>query len=304
MSVGEIATPTIKMIKVSKYEERKLSNLVNFEYHPSVLKFWQETNVTTIMKENSLLRNKLKTLTTASEDECLSEVEGLLGELVKLCNTSNRNKYSENIKKLALNLYLIGGKKLYEILSANLPLPSLSTAKHYLYSLQDLDYRNGKLMCNELAKYINQYNLSKVVYGAEDMTKIKETLRYDSKTNEIVGLSAPLSEETGLPIADLFIFDNIERAYELVKTYDTAPYVNVFMIQPLTNKCMPFPVLLFGSNNKFTHLDVTNRWVLIKDLLSSYGIELLGKKCKRNLVLKNIFLIYFQAIPEMGTLKF
>jgi hypothetical protein len=263
------------MRKISNFEYRKISSSFSFSSNRSIIDMFEENNIKNLMKENSYLKIKLKSDNYIESSNM--EINGLLGDLVKLFHQKGKKGYHSELKQISLFFYLIGGKQLYEALSANLNFPSLSTVKRHLASLEDLDYKDGLIRVTEFAKFLNQQKYPKYIFGSEDMTKIKPVIRYDSKNNSVVGLSAPLDRESGLPVLNIFEFDNTERVFELTKTYEIAPYVNTIMLQPLLNKSVAYPIVLYGSNNKFTYIDVGNRWSYLKKILKEYEIELYGK---------------------------
>jgi len=48
------------------------------------------------------------------------------------------------------------------------------------------------------------------------------------------------------------------------------------MAQPLFDNAPPFCIAIFGTDNKFTHLDVKGRWKVINNLAADEGITVLG----------------------------
>ncbi|KAE9521238.1 hypothetical protein AGLY_018363 [Aphis glycines] len=53
-------------------------------------------------------------------------------------------------------------------------------------------------------------------------------------------------------------------------------YAYVIMAQPLSDNAPPFCIAIFGTDNKFTHLDVMARRKVINDLAADEGITVLG----------------------------
>lgn len=100
--------------------------------------------------------------------------------LRKLMNTAltNTNKkkggqrYNDTLKLFATYLFVIGGRMLYETLSANLPLPSLSTISRTLDNSGCLIIE-GDMRVTELEKFLHMRKLPFYVWLSEDATRIK-----------------------------------------------------------------------------------------------------------------------------------
>lgn len=119
-------------------------------------------------------------------------------------------------------------------------------------------------------------------WGSEDATKITRGVRYCPRTNKMVGLAGPLNKETGLPDLSEFIFETVENSFEIYQKSSKAEYMNVMMFQPLASQSMPFVLNMYGTDNRFTHQDVTKRWIYTKNALNQLGIDLFGKKYSLN----------------------
>lgn len=57
----------------------------------------------------------------------------------------------------------------------------------------------GELRCKELAKFLDDHKSKKIVWLSEDATAITPTIKYDSKTNQLVGILLP-KNKNGCPI--------------------------------------------------------------------------------------------------------
>lgn len=195
-----------------------------------------------------------------------------LNNLVK----KKKKQYTDQLKQYGLYVFLLAGNVLYKNLCKNLHLPSRSTVLRYFATREDLDLMEGVVRANELLKYLNNHNYPLFGWGSEDGTKNMPGVRYSSKTNKMVGLVGPLNKTTGFPDLSEFSFNSIEEAYEVYQSHAKAEYVNVLMFQPLANNAMPFVLAMYGTDNKFTHTDVTNRWTHTRNSLKYVGINLLG----------------------------
>lgn len=236
-----------------------------------------ETKLEKLVKERAELSKQLRE--TKSQNALVSSLNfnnDLLRELYEISKLKKKT-YPQRLKQYCLYIYLIGGRLLYEFLAKNMGLPSISTVLKFLASQEDLEFREGVLKSTELLQYLMKNNYPLVGFVSEDQTKITTSLKYCTKSNNIVGLVAPLSEETGMPMTEGLAFESLQIAYNAVHKLDHAEYVNIFMYQPLAQNAVPFCMLMYGSNNKYTNAHALNRWRYILNALEYVGIEMLGK---------------------------
>lgn len=102
-------------------------------------------------------------------------------------------------------------------------------------------------------------NAPNKVWLSEDGTGIIRKAVYDVATNQLVGINLSIDDITGMPITCTYVarsLGDIER--HMRNTLSSLVYV--IMAQPIKPNCPPFVLQLFGTNNKFTSVDVLNRW--------------------------------------------
>lgn len=75
----------------------------------------------------------------------------------------------------------------------------------------------------------------------------------------MVGLVLPLNKCTGMPISLTYLARDLNEIQENMKR-DKSMYIHAILAQPLSRNAPPFPLQLFGSDNKFTTQDVLLRW--------------------------------------------
>lgn len=215
-----------------------------------------------------------------SNNECSSQVQYLLNKLV---STSNQNmlrekggyRYDYQLKNFAIAIRLLSGPLAYETLQNNLPcaLPSLPSVNRYI-NKSNCRVIESVLRCDELLEYLEERGLEKVVHLSEDATRIVGRVQYDSYTNQIVGFASPLNKSNGLPIPFAF---PARSAREMIEHFEqknsVSSLVNVIMAKPVASKSTAaFCLLLFGTDNKYTAEDVSNRWDFIVYELKKIGI--------------------------------
>lgn len=184
-------------------------------------------------------------------------------------------RYDLNIKLFATYFRMIAGPLAYETLQRNLScsLPSLPSTNRYIRS--GFHMTEGVPRFNELLVYLNQRKLPLMVSLSEDATRVVGKIQYDSKTNQLVGFTLPLNESTGMPIPFNFKARTIHEILEHFSADNTVSLlVNVIMAQPLGD-APPFCLLIFGSDNIYSVVNVSNRWQYIERELGKLNIQTL-----------------------------
>lgn len=183
-------------------------------------------------------------------------------------------RYGAEIKYFASYLRMLIGPYAYETLQKKLSysLPSLPSTNRYMSS-SGCNITEGILRNEELAIYLAERSLEPVVCISEDATRITESVRYDSKSNQLVGFVLPLHAKTGSPIPFAFpARDSEEILHHFSSNNAVSSFLNVIMAQPMAN-VPPFCLMVYGSDNKYSSLDVVNRWMYIKEELAKVNIK-------------------------------
>lgn len=176
-------------------------------------------------------------------------------------------------------LRMIIGPLGYETIQRNLEcaLPSLPSINRYLHK-SSFHVTDCIPRYSELFLYLTERKNPLVVALSEDETKIVGRPQYDSKTYQIVGFVPPIDRKTGLPVPMAF---PARSADEIISHFSnqnvSASYVNVVMAQPIgPDYFPPFCLLIFGSDSKYTRIDVENRWTKIIKQLNEYKIRVIS----------------------------
>lgn len=273
---------SIEFRKVSSYCDKKIrkSSNINVESKKITDFYSNQSDIEKILTENKNLSNRLKELEAQkekSDGKIVNNIKinsNLLQELLEIA-TSKKKLYSSNMKNYAVYIYLVGGNLLYSSISKELGLPSLSTVKSTLGKMESCTIEEGVPRFAGLKQYLMENGYPLLVFGSEDQTKIKEALKYDSRTNKIIGFAIPI-EDNGLPSPDGVQFENINLFLLTIKKLPKASYINTIMMQPLKLNAVPYCFCIYGTKNSFTNEEVTSRWRFIKQGLSSIGITLIG----------------------------
>ncbi|CAG9767012.1 unnamed protein product [Ceutorhynchus assimilis] len=190
-------------------------------------------------------------------------------------STAKNNRFTDDLKKFCLYLFIIGGKLNYETLQKNLQniLPSLSSVRRSLN--KNLSVIEGVVSMCELKNYLVKRKLPLSVFISEDQTAILKKIQYDPKSNKLVGVLLP-KDNTGFPVTNKFIVSSIQDIRNAFEKEIITNNAYVFMAQPLKDKVPAFCLCIFGSNNKFSYEDVINRWTFVVTEAHKYGIEIYG----------------------------
>lgn len=194
-------------------------------------------------------------------------------------NTAKSNyahRYSEQLKKLCLYLFLTSGRLAYETLCANMEnaLPSLQTLYRTLTSFDT--YIEGTLQFEELTEFLRKRNYPLRVFISEDQTAIVQRPRYDPRTNQLVGFVNNISTNIGFPDNTHNTVNSVQDILNKVKNGILSHNAYVFMAQPLIENAPAFCLCIFGSDNKFLARDVTRRWKYITEEAEKIGITIEG----------------------------
>lgn len=124
----------------------------------------------------------------------------------------------------------------------------------------------GRLRTEELSNYLDKMGAVKSVWLSEDATAIISRVKYDPKTNQMIGLLLPIDKDNGCPTPFSFLAtdaDTIEKYLKLPMSHS----VYLVMAQPLDEKVPPFVLQMFGTNQQFKSTDVNKRWLYMKSEL-------------------------------------
>lgn len=219
---------------------------------------------------------------TQSDEKPTTRAHLFLNKLMEAANqNASREKggyrYEKDVQLFSIYLRLIVGKLAYQTLQANLEaaLPSLPTVDRYIRS-SHFHIVPGILRTAELLQYLNERNLPKIVSASEDMTRIVGRVQFDSRSNQLYGMVEPINSKTGMPIPFCFPARFAEEIIRHFINGTVSAYLNVVMVQPISKNASPFCILLYGSDNKFTAVDVKKRWKYIDNELNKVGISVLS----------------------------
>lgn len=183
----------------------------------------------------------------------------------------NGFRYTNAIKRFCVHNRLLAGQLSYKTIQANYfgVFPSLSATNKYIHR-PDHGLIEGEIRSQELLVYLKGRNQPLWVALSEDGTKIENRIQYDPRTNQLIGFVLPTNQETGMPQPFVFKALSAEKIVEHFQA-PIANNLNTIMAQPLGG-APSFCLMLFGSDNKYTGLDVSKRWKNIINERKGIGI--------------------------------
>ena len=93
-------------------------------------------------------------------------------------------------------------------------------------------------------------------------------------TNRCVGFVLP--SKHGIPEVDSYLAVSFEGIENMFTTSSITRYAYVYVAQPLQDGAPSFCLACVGTDNKFTALEVVQRWNLIQNELKSRGVNLIN----------------------------
>lgn len=175
-----------------------------------------------------------------------------------------------------MNSFILSGRRYYEILHANFrgAFPSIRSIASKLQKY-DMQLREGEIAAERLKQFLNDHNLPMVVGISEDATAVSGRREYCSKWNSIIGCSLPLLAN-GLPDSNEAVVKDAHDIIEKFEKFERVQSVLVVMAQPMSTNTPPLRLCSFGTNNKFSSDDTTNRLETIVSELQKHGIKVLS----------------------------
>ncbi|CAF1566857.1 unnamed protein product [Didymodactylos carnosus] len=184
---------------------------------------------------------------------------------------------SWKIKPVRFVVVHIRGKNVCDFVRMNLngSLPSLPTLI-ILTKDKNSTFGEGRFRFNELEQHLGRMNTS-IGFASEDCTGIVRKIRYDTNTNSFIGFCTPL--ENGIPSEQHFKTDSFDQVNEWFSNIEKAPLLNIHMFQPLAQSmknCSPVILAAYGTDSKFTAIDIFRRGIHIYEQCSAKKIRIIG----------------------------
>ena len=91
-----------------------------------------------------------------------------------------------------------------------------------------------------------------------DDTRVVNKIDYQPPTDRFVGFVLPL--ENGLPKVDAFVLTSFDELKNVFETTAVANYAHCVVAKPLTSDAPSFVFFVLGTDSKYDHAVILNRW--------------------------------------------
>jgi hypothetical protein len=189
----------------------------------------------------------------------------------------SRYCYNNSIRDFASCLFILGGRNVYEFIRINIPgfLPSLPVIESSLDSIRNRMVE-GDFRYNLMSDYLSLHKTN-LIFASEDCTAVVRRIVYNVQLNEFIGFVPHI--EDGLPKINTFSTESFTELENWFETLNESHLLNLHMIQPITlnsTSCAPFILSAYGTDNRFTTLDILMRWISIINQCDKNGVKVVG----------------------------
>lgn len=180
--------------------------------------------------------------------------------------SSKGNRHDHTLKKFASSLFCLIEKAGYQMLQCNLgnALPSITTLLREVATKTKV--KEGEFLFDELATHLKDWKAPMYVHIHLDDTRIVNRVEYDVATGRFVGFVLPVKD--GLPSGDAFVLETFDEIKETYHSKTVDKYAHCIVAKPVNVDSPSFLLFVLGTDSKYTHTAVTQRWTYIqKELL-------------------------------------
>lgn len=132
---------------------------------------------------------------------------------------------------------------------------------------------------------------------------------YDATNDSFIGFASPLIE--GLPIVNHFQTDKFSDLQTWFNDYEKSKLMNCHLLEPLMRTSneqvhsRPYILAAYGTDNRFTAIDIIRRWCFMCNRCREEGIRLVGFSTDsdpRYLKAMRLSLEFFARLPNINLL--
>ncbi|CAF3773251.1 unnamed protein product [Rotaria sp. Silwood1] len=215
------------------------------------------------------------------ENQSKSFINIFVSNLLKnMKRSSNNYQFDDTVNKFASVLHILAGHNAYEFIRLNLPgsLPSITTLKTYNQNI-NLQLRECEFRFDCLKDHLELID-SNHVFLSEDSTGVIISVSYDSRNDCFIGFSPRLVN--GLPFVDHFKTNRYTELQQWFEDFDKSTLVNAHLVEPLLSNSSslvhsrPFILSAYGTNNKYTAIDILRKWMYLYNECKKRNINVVG----------------------------
>lgn len=280
VNVPETDASSSSSVKWNSRSFRNREKLLRASMEPDQTKITEFFDIDTFsssVNDIVFIRKKVNETLGAEEDMTIAPMLKLLYSNA-LNNAKVKSKsgcrHEDPVKMFAAYMFCLIGKAGYEFIQSNVgvALPSLPTIMRMISKFPRI--REGEFMFDEVAEHLEKWKAPKYVHVHMDDTRVINKIEYDQATDGFTGFVLPL--EKGLPTVNAFIlctFDELKTSFE---TSPVANYAHVIVAKPLTAEAPSFVFFVLGTDSKYDHKVILDRWSHIETELGKRDIKVIS----------------------------
>ena len=236
-----------------------------------------ENSLSDFTDQNGQMKEKINTLCgnnkSASVRPILRKIfEDAEGNSTK--ESSKGHRHDETVKKFATSLFCLVGRAAYEMLQVNIGcgLPAVATLHRNIACKKRV--KEGEFRFDELANHLKDWKAPNYVYIHLDDTRIINRVEYDPLTDRFVGFCLPVKD--GIPCVDEYVLDTFEELETVYNTKTSVSYAHCIVAQPVSSDAPTFVLFVLGTDSKYDHKVIEERWRKIETELRKRKIFVLS----------------------------
>ena len=140
-------------------------------------------------------------------------------------------------------------------------MPSITTVQRTIYTHKRI--KEGEFCFDQLKDHLKDWNAVPYVHIQLDDTRIINKVGYDPSTDRFVGFCMPLND--GLPTCNAFILNTFEEIKEAVENKTISKYDPCIVAQPVDGIAPAAILFVLGTDSKYTHELIIERWNFIEN---------------------------------------
>lgn len=173
----------------------------------------------------SVMEAKFNALQSTSQEESnQSLLQRMMNQAMKQAGKKSRGFRHDDpvLEHFCLNIWILGGRRLYEIFHSNFTgaFPSPTTIHNRLLRF-DLSVTEDSVNYSAVKDFLVTNNAPLTVCLSEDATGVIGRVEYYEKTNSLIGFSGPL-QNNGFPAPNAFIVRTANDIVHQFGQYDRA----------------------------------------------------------------------------------
>ena len=232
-----------------------------------------ENTISDFVDQNDQIKEKINTLCGNKKSASVRPILRKIFENAErnsMKESSKGHRHDETIKKFATSLFCLVGRAAYEMVQVNIGcgLPAVATLHRTIACKKKI--KEGEFRFDELENHLKEWKAPKYVHIHLDDTRIINKVEYDPVTDRFVGFCLPLKD--GIPCVEEFVLHTFEELETVYNTKTTVSYAHCIVAQPVSSDAPSFVLFVLGTDSKYNHKVVEERWKKIETELRKRNI--------------------------------